>query len=180
MRNKEAFRIIWDGDSETDCVEVCRELKRAGIVYRVAQQRVSRSIRMRVDWRYQVGVLDCDYESARAALGLGSVAADNGEDQTFEIPESIGPISKLSQPEDERRAARTYLRPWHPENATAEIWSRVALHIPSIVDMALRENLIHYRLQRAKNGACKLFVLPEDEPRAREILREIEKGEPPS
>lgn len=45
--------------------------------------------------------------------------------------------------------------------------------------MALRENLIHYRLQRAENGAWRLFVLPEDEPRAREILREIERGEPP-
>lgn len=70
MQNKEAFRIIWDGDSETDCVEVCGELKRAGIVYRVAQQPVSRSIRMGVNWRFQVVVLDCGYESARAAWGL--------------------------------------------------------------------------------------------------------------
>lgn len=180
MEKRETFRIVWDGDSETDCVDVCRELKRAGIVYRVAQQRVSRSIGMRVDWRYQVGVLDCDYEPARAALGLGSATDDNVEDQAFEIPESIGPISKLSQPEDERRATRSYLKPWHPENATVEIWSRVALQIPSIVEMALRENLIHYRLQRTENGTCKLFVLPEDESRAREILREIEKGEPPN
>lgn len=172
-----SFRIIWDGDSETDCVEVCRELKQAGIVYKVAQQPVSRSIRMRVDRRFQVGVPDCDYESARAALGLSAAADDNVEDRAFEIPENIGPISKSSQPDDKSRAAASYLKAWHPENATVEIWSQVALD--TIVEMALRENLIHYRLQRAENGAYKLFVLPEDEPRAREIVREIEKGEPP-
>jgi hypothetical protein len=176
MQNKETFRIIWDGDSETDCVEICRELKRAGIVYRVAQEPVSRSIRMRVNWRFQVGVPDSDYESARAALGLSAAADDNVEDQAFEIPESIGPISKSSQPEDERRATRSYLKAWHPDNATVEIWSQVALD--TIVEMALRENLIHYRLQRDENGAYKLFVLPEDAPRAGEILREIVGGEP--
>ena len=169
------IRIIWDGDSETDCVEVCRELKCAGIVYRVAQQRVSRAIS--VDYRFQVGVLDCEYESARAALGLSAAADDNVEDQAFEIPESIGPISKPGQLEDESRAARSYLRAWHPENATVEIWSQVIRD--TIVTVALRENLIHYRLRRAENGAYKLFVLPEDESRAREIIREIEKGEPP-
>jgi hypothetical protein len=144
-------------------------------VYRVAQQRVSRAIS--VDYRFQVGVLDCEYESARAALGLSAAADDNVEDQAFEIPESIGPISKPGQLEDESRAARSYLRAWHPENATVEIWSQVIRD--TIVTVALRENLIHYRLRRAENGAYKLFVLPEDESRAREIIREIEKGEPP-
>ena len=60
---------------------------------------------------------------------------------------------------------------------TVEIWSQVALD--TIVEMALRENLVHYRLQRTENGAYKLFVLPEDAPRAREILCQIERGEPP-
>jgi hypothetical protein len=180
MENKEQLRRVWDGNSETDCVEVCHELKRAGIVYRVAQQPVSRSIRMSVNWRFQVGVRESDYESARAALGLNAAADEEIENQVFEIPESIRPTSEFSQPEDERRLASSYLKPWHPENATVGIWWQVASDTPSIVELAFRENLIHYRLQRGENGRCKLFVLPEDEPRAREILREIETGEPPA
>jgi len=177
MQNKETFRIIWDGDSQTDCVEICRELKQAGIEYKVAQQPRSRSIGMGVNWRFQVSVPDYNYESARAALGLSAAGDDDVEDQTFEIPESIGPIRKSSQPEEESKAAGSYLKRWRPENATVEVWSQVVLD--TIVEMALRENLIHYRLQRTENGTFKLFVLLEDAPRAREIVREIEKGEPP-
>ncbi len=32
----ETFRVVWDGDSETDCVEACRELQLAAIEYRVS------------------------------------------------------------------------------------------------------------------------------------------------
>jgi hypothetical protein len=176
MQKNENFRVIWDGDSQPDCMEICRDLRRAGIAYKVAQQPVSRSIRMRVNWRFQVGVQDSDYEAARKVLGLSAVD-DIVEDQTFEIPES--PSSASSRPEYERRA-HSYLKSWHPEKATVEVWSQVALETPSIVELALRENLIHYRLHRTENGKWKFFVLPEDEPRAREIVREIEKGEPPN
>ena len=34
MQNKGTSRIIWVGDTETDCAKVCGERKRAGIVYR--------------------------------------------------------------------------------------------------------------------------------------------------
>jgi hypothetical protein len=180
MRNSETLRVIWNGDSQTDCVEVCIELRRAGIVYKVAQQLVSRSIRMRANWRFQVGVLDSDYESARAALGLSAAGDEEIENRAMEIPESTRPISEFSRPEDETRSASSYLKSWHPENATVEVWWQVASNTPSIVELAFRENLIHYHLQHTENGRCKLFVLPEDEPRAREILREIEKGEPPT
>jgi len=180
MTNENAFRKVWEGNSESDCLEVCRDLKRAGIVYRVAQQPVSRSIKMRVNWKFQVGVPESDYESARAALGLNAAADEEIENQAFEIPESIRPISEFGEPEVERRLAGSYLKPWHPKNATVEIWWQVASDTPSIVELAFRENLIHYRLQRGDNGRCNLFVLSEDEARAREILREIEKGEPPA
>lgn len=177
-QKEERLLNVWDGDSQADCVEVCRDLKRAGIAYRVAQWPVSRSIRMRVNWRFQVGVLQSDYETARAALGLDDAVNGGIKSQPFEIPQSIGPDSEFVGPQDERRSV-AYLKPWHPENATVEIWWQVASDTPSIVELAFRENLIHYRLLHAENGKCKLFVLPEDEPYAQEILREIKKGEPP-
>ncbi len=178
MQNRESFRAIWDGDSETDCVEVCRDLMRAGIEYRVAQQPISRSIGLRVDFRYTVGVLDSDYKAARAALGFTEGVEDEIRDQAFEIPESVGPTSEFSRSDEERRA-HSYLEPWHPGDATVEVWSQVASSTPTIVELALKENLIRYRLGNPENGRRKLLVLPEDEPRAREIVREIHLGEPP-
>ena len=178
MEKRETFRIVWDGDSQADCVEVCQDLQRAGIEYTVNQQPLSRSISMRVNWRFRVAVPDSDYEAARGALGLSATAAAELEDEAVEIPESSGPISDSSLAGEERRAG-SYLKGWHPEDATVEIWEQANIDAPTIVELALKENLIHYRLQRADDGTCRLFVLPDDELRAREIVHEIEKGEPP-
>jgi hypothetical protein len=175
--NTETFRVVWTGDSETDCVETCRDLQLAGIEYKVSQQPVSRSSRMGVIWRFEVGVADSDYGPATQALGLG--ADDGAEDQGFEIKESTGPVTEADCREDQTKAADAYLKPWHAENATVEVWSQGASNTSSIVELSLTENLIHYRLDRTKNGLRRFFVLPEDEHRARKILREIERGEPP-
>jgi hypothetical protein len=44
--------------------------------------------------------------------------------------------------------------------------------------MALRENKIHARLKKG-NGRNAIYVMPEDEIRAREIVREVVEGAPP-
>jgi hypothetical protein len=48
-----------------------------------------------------------------------------------------------------------------------------------MIEMALRENQIHARFERAE-GKNAIFVQPEDERRAREIVREIVEGVPPN
>jgi hypothetical protein len=132
---------------------------------------------MGVIWRFEVGVPDSDYGPGKQALGL-CVQGDAAEDQGFEIEESTTPVTEAGSLEDQTRAD-AYLKHWHPGGATAEVWSQGASDTSSIIELSLTENLVHYRSDLAKNGIRKFFVLPEDEPRAREILREIEKGEPP-
>jgi hypothetical protein len=56
----------------------------------------------------------------------------------------------------------SYLEPWYPEDATAEIWSQDGEDISDSIAMAMKENLIHCRLDR-EDGVCRAFVLPEDE-----------------
>jgi hypothetical protein len=41
----------------------------------------------------------------------------------------------------------------------------------SIVELSLNTNLIRFKSERQDDGTVKLFVLPEDESRAREIVR---------
>jgi hypothetical protein len=44
---------------------------------------------------------------------------------------------------------------------------------------SLRENFIRLRESSSPNGSKQIFVMPDDESRARGIVREIEEGIPP-
>jgi|HubBroStandDraft_6_1064221.scaffolds.fasta_scaffold345108_1 hypothetical protein len=67
---------------------------------------------------------------------------------------------------------------WHPEDATVEIWSAESAEPVDMLGSSLRENQIHFRFTQT-GGKHRLFVLPEDETRAREIVREVVEGVPP-
>jgi hypothetical protein len=131
-----------------------------------------------VIWHFQVGVPDSDYESAREILGLNA-EDDEVKDQPVEIKESIGPVSQSVQLNEEKKA-KSYREPWDPNEATEKIWSQDPSDSSSVVELSLKENFIRYRIQSEENGRRKFLVAPRDKPRAREILRQIESGEPPS
>jgi len=177
MENKVQIRRVWRGDSETDCVDVCRELQRAGIDFSTTQRPVARLSRMGVEWRFDVYVSSLDYPSARQVLGDEEENEKESGDTTFEIKESTAPVTESDSERQTR--VRAYLNRWDPEDAIVEVGARDASDESSIVDLSLRENLIHYRLERLGDGRPKYFVRAEDERRAREILREIERDEPP-
>ena len=174
-KDEDRFRQVWDGDSETDCVEICRDLQKAGIEYRTDQQPVSRSSRMRVDWKFRVYVLASDYQTARRALG--PVEDTERDDSVFEIEEKSGTGGELK---DYGARSQAYLNEWDSKRAIAEVGTQGPSDETSIVELSLKENLIHYRVEHLENGARKYFVHTEDEPRAREIFREITAGDPPS
>jgi hypothetical protein len=100
------------------------------------------------------------------------------EEQEFEIEENVASISQTTSPQNQQKAL-SYLRKWRPDDANIEVWSQNVSNTSSIVKLSLTENLIHFRLERGKNGTLKFLVLPEDEYRAREIRREIKNGDPP-
>jgi len=66
---------------------------------------------------------------------------------------------------------------WYPEDATAEVWQGEPVEAREIIEMALREDDIRIRWEM-QDEKPKLFVLPEDEERAKEIVREIVEGKP--
>jgi hypothetical protein len=67
---------------------------------------------------------------------------------------------------------------WDPREATVGVWSSEQSYPGEMIEMALRENQIHARCEKAE-GKNAIFVLPEDEIRAREIVKEIVEGTPP-
>jgi hypothetical protein len=67
---------------------------------------------------------------------------------------------------------------WNSEDATTPVWSSGQSYPGEIIEMALRENQIHARREIAE-GQNAILVLPEDEMRARQIVKEILEGAPP-
>jgi len=68
---------------------------------------------------------------------------------------------------------------WNPKEATVHVWSVEQPYPREMIEMALRENQIHVRLEKAGRKNT-IFVPPGDELRAREIVREVGEGAPPA
>jgi hypothetical protein len=67
---------------------------------------------------------------------------------------------------------------WNPEDATVQVWVDKQSYAGDMIQMALRENQIHARFDKAE-GRNAMFVLQQDEIRAREIVREVMESAPP-
>ena len=50
-QSRAKLRRVWSGGSQSDCVELCQELKDAGITYEVSQIPPGPRSGMGVDWR---------------------------------------------------------------------------------------------------------------------------------
>jgi hypothetical protein len=114
---------------------------------------------------------------AKAELTNGDSDFQDEEEQQKIIgfPEDDGgPVAE--EPRD--------FKPWFPQDATVEIYSESAQENEDpkawMVEAALRENLIHSRTEDLEHGLRKVFVIPEDETQARELVREILGGSPPA
>jgi len=88
--------------------------------------------------------------------------ADNNED----VEKASDPSSDFV-PED-----------FNPEDATAEVWSGTESAMAEALQASLRENGIGCAVTRDA-GTTRVSVVPADEPRAREIIREVVEAIPP-
>jgi len=67
---------------------------------------------------------------------------------------------------------------FHPEDATALVWEGNPPEMREMIAMSLQENDIFARYEE-RDATTEVYVLPEDEERAREIVREIVEGQAP-
>jgi len=164
--NREQLETVWSGDSQSDCVQLCAELKDAGILYEVSQIPLGPGPGMSANFRFEIKVPPKLCDQAHLLL-------DENPDEIFELPAD----PRLTVQDD--AAKRAYLRKFHPEDAVVEIFSENPENQSSTVKRSLQTNLIRFKAEKQEDGSLKLFVLPEDESRAREIVREIREGKPP-
>ena len=174
-------QLIWKGNDESECVALCRILMKADIPYKVAQVPEAK-FKMRVKWRYEIGVPYADSQLAKDLLGIQGEFADacygpDGKDETEEANDG-DEVRVDDTPPDAEVRSDSYLKHWYPEDATVEIWSQDGDDFSSGIELSLDANCIHCRCDSDKPGTKKIFVRPEDESFAREIVREIIEGTP--
>lgn len=166
---------VWTGEDREDCVFMCRRLKAVRIPFTVNQSR--HQFWKGVDEQYEIIVPANLSDKARTEIAKG-YSEFKDEDEQAEI---LGlPTADADYVAGEARD----FKPWYPEDAIVEIYSERAHESEDpkgwMIEAGLRENLIRSRTEDMEDGSRKVFVMPDDEAQAREIVREITDGSPPA
>jgi hypothetical protein len=133
-------------------------------------------------WEIRVFVDDLDRaakliaDQVESDDDLDASVADALENETEETEEE----SVADDAEDSSPSNRDYVPDdWDPEQATCEVWSGDDRAIAKNLCDCLRENGVGSRVP-PEVMSLRIFVLPGDEARAREIVREVIEQAPPA
>jgi len=116
---------------------------------------------------YEVLVLDSDFEQATRTM------AQVLQHWEFEPSAGFGPGRKPGKTFWPHRAAENY---WQPEDLEMLLWSGANLESVNSIGMALREHQVPYRVDDSQQGTAKIFIHPDDEAGAREMVAQVVEG----
>jgi hypothetical protein len=169
------LREVWTGDEQERCVDTCLILKDAGIPYEVTQRQTQ--FLQAAEAHFKIAVPANFFEQAKELTGPPDTDDDfDGDSEDHAIIES--PDDEITSSTDTRPDRGRYTADWYPEDTTIEVTTNSGRAWSSLIISSLRENSIRCRERSGPDGSKRVFVLPEDELRARQIVREIEEGRP--
>jgi hypothetical protein len=179
---EDPFCEFWQGDDSSIHAELCTVLSEAGIPYKTVR-REQLLFRLSAKSALKIGVPFSLYQKAEVAV---QQAFGTGEEGASGIPLLAAPsaenedVSGEDDPSAQVTRASADFDPstFFPDDATAEIWVGDDAYTAEFLVAALRANEIHCRWDEDGNRQ-KLFVLPNDQVRAREIVREVVEASPP-
>jgi hypothetical protein len=183
--DEEELVPIWSGDDPRECAGVKEALDKADIAYTdqsAAGYFIFPSLRPKMEIRVSASNAERAAEIVRDLLGEpdaepnegASAELRAGPDGNAAYRERIlsGDGATTDDFEPEYPSAD-----WDEEEAISEVWNGDSADFGSMLLACFRENGIASRTL-AQNGKTRLLVRPEDEPRAREIVREVIEGTP--
>jgi hypothetical protein len=186
---KDPFCAFWQGDHARLHAELGSILDEAGIPYKTVR-RQDHLFNLNNYPAFQIGVPFSLYERAERAVkeAFDLDAADPDAVQSLTAPRLLPQSARsprklpasLSPPIDEAiPGPPTAGEPsgWFPEDATANVWSGDDPYLQDMLIASLNENEIHCRRGAAEEQFI-VSVRPEDESRAREIVREVIEANP--
>jgi hypothetical protein len=168
-----SLREVWEGKDQDQCVSICKRLRAAEVPFQVIQRR--QQFFKDLDRNFKIGVPPnfCDQAKEIIDEGVMDFADEEEAQRVMELPAEDGLTAA------ENVHADWDSKNWYAEDAIVEVWSEDSQRQTWMVELSLRENHIHARTDVLDNGSRKIFVTPDDELRAREIVREIKDGSPP-
>lgn len=187
--SEDPFCSFWKGDDPRIHADVCSVLDEAGIPHKTVRRR-DHLFNLSNYAEFQIGVpfslferaetavkdaFDLDASDPDAAQNLSASLLPEPSRGIRRLPERLTPpmSENVPGPPSEGEAYD-----WHPGDATTEIWSGDDSWLGNMIAASLRENQMYCRRDAAE-GRYTVFVLPAEEDRAREIVREIVEGTPP-
>lgn len=186
--NEDPFCSFWKGEDARVHAELCEVLEEAGIPHKTVFRR-DHLFNLSNYAAYQVGVPFSLFEKAEKAVQEAFGTEDAEERETLNTPRLLEspqerikklPATITPAPEENIPGPPTAGEEadWYPEDATTSVWSTDASEPSDFLVAALHENGINCRVDQ-QGSRAKLYVLPHDAARAREIIREVVEGTPP-
>jgi hypothetical protein len=186
--NEDPFCSFWKGEDARVHAELCEVLEEAGIPHKTVFRR-DHLFNLSNNPAYQVGVPFSLFERAEKAVQEAFGTEDAEEREFLNTPrllqsplETIRKLSSTMTPAAEENVPGPPTAgeetDWYPEDATTSVWSTDTGEPSDFLVAALHENGINCRVDQHGTRA-KLYVLPDDATRAREIVREVVEGQPP-
>jgi hypothetical protein len=181
FKSSDAPELLWSGTDSSAEGAIVEALKAAKISHHTtiseggALPGLSKPV-------YAILIHARDRVAGRAALDDARRKAQLPETDENEDPddlESALPIPAEQETDDSTSAAPDYVpEDFDPEDATIEVWSGTDAEMGRVLKDSLRENGIGCTIAKGEAGH-RLAVLPSDEARAREIIREVVDASPP-
>jgi hypothetical protein len=168
---------VWEGDDPGECAAVKAALEKAGIPvmdHGPTGYFIFPSMRPKTE----ICVSSMDVERAKKIL-LDLEAWDDPEEMTAEERESLA-LPESDSPEGNEQASQPSDSSgnWDEDNPGTEIWKGDKEDLADGLMACLREIGIGSR-KLSEAGYWRLVVRPEQESRAREIVREVVEASPP-
>ena len=171
----ERLELVWRGNDPVAVSRVIAALRGARIRHHVKPTQDHLAFELGIPRpRYEVRVFASDAPAARylvAPIRESLPFALLDEEKDTESPEPTGPPSA---------GAAVAPGVWKPKQATLEVWSSDDSALAQILQDCLAENRIGVRVEGTPPGKLRLFVRPQEEAGAREIIREVVEGTPPA
>src|ERR1700687_1183245 len=179
----EDLRIVWRGSDPVAVSRAIAALRGARIPHHVKPTQDHLAFELGIPRpRYEVRVFASDAVAAqhlldpiRESLPFGSLTEP---DESGIAGQSDAQSAPRAQPQ--KQVPGVSHSHWKPQQATLEIWASDDSALAEILQDCLAENNIGVRAEGRAPGMLRLFVRPQEEAAAREIIREVLEGAPPA
>jgi len=168
-QRNEKIVMVWRGGDPLAVSEVVTRLRDAGIRHHVHATEDHLVFELGMPRpKYAVRVFESDVPMANELLEGIHESLPFGLSATPVPEEESSPLLPRSS------------SPWNPAAATIQAWSGEDASLAELLEACLRENRIGVRRAGREPGTLRLFVMPDDETAAREIVREVREAMPPA